>query len=193
MQHSCSYLYGICRLLTRTNEYGMFRGRADVPGYIRRNEYKKNLSDTLGLFRQSLWRDVTFLGLQCRNTQQAVSPEKGDFMPLHTEWKQDFRPHTAPLSSPPPFCLVHRRHCWYASAEWWRHSVQRRPQLEDGAAAAAAAAAARRRQQCGGSSLAAERWRRQSGGVAQRDSGGSLVVARQWRQLCGGVAAAASR
>ena len=33
----------------------MFRGRADVPGYIRRNEYKKNLSDT----------------------QQAVSPEKG--------------------------------------------------------------------------------------------------------------------
>ena len=69
----------------------MFRGRADVPGYIRRNEYKKILSDT----------------------QQAVSPEKGDFMPLHTEWKQDYRPpHSATvffsslLPRPSPSLLV---------------------------------------------------------------------------------------
>ena len=29
---------------------------------------------------------------------------------LHTEWKQDFWLHNAPLSSPPTSCLVHRRH-----------------------------------------------------------------------------------
>ncbi len=55
----------------------MFRGRAEVPGFTCWNEYKKNLSDTLGLFRQSLWQYVTFLGLQCRNTQSSGVIWKG--------------------------------------------------------------------------------------------------------------------
>ena len=103
---------------------------------------------------------ATYAGMSTKkklsDTQQAVSPKKGDFMPLHTEWKQDYRPpHSATVffSSllPRPSTVI----------------AGMRRQRGGGAqcnGGRSLRAARRRRQRGGGNSAAAAAWRRSGGG-----------------------------
>ena len=94
-----------------TNEY--VRGRGDVPGLICRNEYKKKnfltclVADLIVCSAEGQMFLATYAGMSTKKNlsdtlgggSQAVSPEKKDYRSLHTEWKRDFRPHTATVFS----------------------------------------------------------------------------------------------
>jgi len=131
---------------------------------------------------------ATYAGMSTKkklsDTQQAVSPKKGDFMPLHTEWKQDYRPpHSATVffSSllPRPSTVI----------------AGMRRQRGGGAqcnGGRSLRAARRRRQRGGGNSAAAAAWRR-SGGGSRAVAAHSATVGAAWRwHGSGGSLAAAA-